>query len=124
MDILNNETTNDFSNLCLGIDFGTTNSCLSIWYKNKSIIIPDIDGNDVIPTVIEINSDKKIIGKQAYLRKEIFESDIVISKKTIFLIDIFVGYFLVKTVLKNLVPFKRYFKKSHFIFNVQKSFVL
>jgi len=21
-------------NLCLGIDFGTTNSCLSVWYKN------------------------------------------------------------------------------------------
>ena len=86
MDTLNNESINEFNNLCLGIDFGTTNSCLSIWYKNKSIIIPDIDGNDIIPTVIEINSDKKIIGKQAYLRKEIFESDTVISKKTIFLI--------------------------------------
>jgi molecular chaperone DnaK (HSP70) len=86
MEIANNENMNILSNLCLGIDFGTTNSCLSVWYKNKSIIIPDIDGNDVIPTVIEINSDKKIIGKQAYLRKEIFESDTVLSKKTIFLI--------------------------------------
>lgn len=77
---------NELGNLCLGIDFGTTNSCLSIWYKNKSIIIPDIDGGDVIPTVIEINSDKKIVGKQAYLRKEIFNSDTIISKKNIFLV--------------------------------------
>ena len=80
------QNINEFNNLCLGIDFGTTNSCLSVWYKNKSIIIPDIDGGDIIPTVIEINSDKKIIGKQAYLRKEIFGSDTIISKKNIFLV--------------------------------------
>ena len=59
--------------LCLGIDFGTTNSCLSVWYNNKPIIIPDSDGSETIPTVIEINSNKKIIGKEAYLRKNIFE---------------------------------------------------
>ena len=81
-----NTNSNIINELCLGIDFGTTNSCLSVWYKNKPILIPDIDGNDIIPTVIEINSDKKIIGKQAYLRKEIFSSDIVISKKNIFLV--------------------------------------
>jgi hypothetical protein len=45
-------------------------------------------------------------------------------KKSIFLIKIFESYFLVKTVLKNHVPFKRYFKKSDLIFNIQKSFVL
>jgi molecular chaperone DnaK (HSP70) len=84
--ILDNQNINQFENICLGIDFGTTNSCLSVWYKNKSILIPDIDGNDIIPTVIEINSDKKIIGKQAYLRKEIFGSDTIISKKNIFLV--------------------------------------
>lgn len=79
--------TDTFDNLCLGIDFGTTNSCLSVWYKNKSIIITDIDGSEIIPTVIEINSDKKIIGKQAYLRKEIFEnSDSIGISKSIFLI--------------------------------------
>ena len=61
--------------LCLGIDFGTTNSCISVWYNNKAIIIPDIDGNEVIPTVIEINLGKKIIGKEAYLRQEIFNSN-------------------------------------------------
>lgn len=82
------DKTNEYDNLCLGIDFGTTNSCLSVWYKNKSIIINDIDGSEIIPTVIEINADKKIIGKQAYLRKEIFDNsiDIVKNKKNIFLV--------------------------------------
>jgi molecular chaperone DnaK (HSP70) len=76
----------EFNNLCLGIDFGTTNSCISIWYKNKSIIIPDIDGSEIIPTVIEINIDKKIIGREAYLRKEIFNSNEQTSSNNIFLI--------------------------------------
>ena len=35
-----------------------------------------------------------------------------------------VSYFLVNKVLKNLVPFKRYFKISHFIFSAQKKKVL
>ena len=73
--------TSDHNKLCLGIDFGTTNSCLSIWHDYKNIIITDIDGSDIIPTLIEINTEKKIIGKEAFLRKEIFKDN-----KDIFLI--------------------------------------
>ena len=73
--------TSDHNNLCLGIDFGTTNSCLSIWHDYKNIIISDIDGSDIIPTLIEINTEKKIIGKEAFLRKEIFKDN-----KDIFLV--------------------------------------
>ncbi len=74
MDFIENSKQNEtYNNLCLGIDFGTTNSCITVWYKNKAIIIPDFDGSSIIPTVIEINQDKKIIGKQAYIRKDIFE---------------------------------------------------
>lgn len=60
-------------NICFGIDFGTTNSCISFWYENNPIIIKDIDDSDIIPTVIEITDNKKIIGQEAYKRKEIFE---------------------------------------------------
>lgn len=69
----NNQTDNDYDNLCLGIDFGTTNSCMSVWYKNKALIIGDYDDSQIIPTVISITENKKIIGKEAYLRKNIFE---------------------------------------------------
>ncbi len=41
--------------------------------------------------------------------------------KNQFLIKIFKSYFLVKTVLKNLVPFKRCLKKSDVFFNILKS---
>jgi molecular chaperone DnaK (HSP70) len=75
-------------NLCLGIDFGTTNSCLSIWHNNKNIIIPDIDGSNTIASVIEINDKKKIIGKEAYIRKNIFEKTNInnTENKSIFLV--------------------------------------
>jgi len=75
-------------NLCLGIDFGTTNSCLSVWHNNKNIIIPDIDGSNTIASVIEINDKKKIIGKEAYLRKNIFEKTNInnTENKSIFLV--------------------------------------
>lgn len=86
MENLDQENTFNFENICLGIDFGTTNSCLSIWYKNKSWIVPDIDGINIIPTIIEINLDKKIIGKEAYLRKDIFEKTNDINIKNTFLV--------------------------------------
>ena len=78
----------DNLNLCLGIDFGTTNSCLSVWYNNKNIIIPDIDGSNTIASVIEINDKKKIIGNEAYMRKNIFEKTNInnIENKSIFLV--------------------------------------
>jgi heat shock protein 1/8 len=73
MNISNIENIENTDNICLGIDFGTTNSCLSIWHNNNHIIITDYDGSNIIPTVIEINNQTKIIGKEAYLRKSIFE---------------------------------------------------
>jgi len=76
-----------YDNLCLGIDFGTTNSCLTVWYKNKALNICDLDDSQVIPTVIEITPNKKIIGKEAYLRKNIFEkTNTEVSNKNIFLV--------------------------------------
>ena len=60
--------------LCLGIDFGTTNSCLSVWHNNNAIIITDYDGSKTIPTVIEINNNKKVIGKEAYIRQNLFSN--------------------------------------------------
>lgn len=63
----------NLENICLGIDFGTTNSCISFWHNNNPIIIKDDNESDIIPTVIEIFENKKIIGHEAYKRKEIFE---------------------------------------------------
>ena len=42
----------DFNNMAFGIDFGTSQSTISVWYKNEVIIIQDINGLNTIPTVI------------------------------------------------------------------------
>ena len=60
----------------LGIDFGTSNSCLAIWYHSKPLIINDIDGSEYIPSIIEFSSNKKIIGYDAYMRKNIFDNNL------------------------------------------------
>ncbi len=65
-----------YSNLCLGIDFGTTNSCLSVWHNNRAIIINDIDGSAIIPTVINITETQKNIGKHACAIEKIFNNNI------------------------------------------------
>ena len=64
----------DFNMFCYGIDFGTANSTISIWYKNEAMLIQDIDNSNVIPTIIEITDTKKIIGCETYNRKKIFET--------------------------------------------------
>ena len=100
---------NNFQSLCLGIDFGTTNSCLSIWYKNNPIIITDFDGSNTIPSVIEINDKKKVIGKEAYIRKNIFDKTNInnIENNSIFLI------YEIKKLLG-----KKYFEISKEIINI------
>lgn len=61
--------TVDVDKLCFGIDFGTTNSCISIWINNKPEIIKDGDDN-FIPTVLEMNEEKKNIGKRGLQEKK------------------------------------------------------
>lgn len=80
----------DSNKLCFGIDFGTTNSCISIWHNNEPIIIEDFEGSNIIPTVIELQDNKKIIGKEAYNRKEIFEK-MDIDTSTIYEIKKLIG---------------------------------
>ena len=38
------------TNIILGIDLGTTNSCISIWRNNNVEIIPDEYGNKTVPS--------------------------------------------------------------------------
>lgn len=45
----------------LGIDLGTTNSCLSYLEGPSHEIIPNPEGSRVIPSVISLNKDKKMI---------------------------------------------------------------
>jgi molecular chaperone DnaK len=36
----------------LGIDFGTTNSCMAIMEGNRPVIIPNSEGNRLTPSIV------------------------------------------------------------------------
>ena len=62
------------SELCLGIDFGTTNSVCSIKYKNELRLIKDEMQNQLIPTIILFDNDKKIFGNDAIKNKNYYDA--------------------------------------------------
>ncbi|MFP6843923.1 MAG: molecular chaperone HscC [Thalassolituus sp.] len=50
----------------IGIDLGTTNSLVAVWQNNESILIPNVHGEYLTPSVISLNDDGQIlIGKIA-----------------------------------------------------------
>ena len=62
------------SNLCLGIDFGTTNSVCSIKDNNELRLIKDEMQNELIPTIILFDNDKKIFGNHALTCKNYYDA--------------------------------------------------
>jgi molecular chaperone DnaK (HSP70) len=49
----------------VGIDLGTTNSCIAIWKNKKLDIITDEFGNKTIPSVVSFNNGKRYVGIEA-----------------------------------------------------------
>ena len=49
----------------VGIDLGTTNSCVSIWRNGKLEIITDEFGNKTIPSIITFANDNRFVGTEA-----------------------------------------------------------
>ena len=50
--------------LCYGIDLGTTNSCIEIYYKNERDVNPDLPGalNRIMPSVVSFDDSETLIG--------------------------------------------------------------
>lgn len=50
----------------LGIDLGTTNSCMSVWEKGEVVVIPNAEGFRVTPSVVALSkSGEFLIGEPA-----------------------------------------------------------
>jgi len=45
----------------LGIDLGTTNSCMAIWEKGEVFVIPNSEGGRVTPSVVAFTGDNEVI---------------------------------------------------------------
>ena len=45
------------SDFSVGIDFGTTNSCVSIIYNDQIIVVPNITGDFITPSIVNLDEN-------------------------------------------------------------------
>ena len=49
----------------IGIDLGTTNSCVGVWKNDQIQIVPNVMGNKTTPSVISFSKNELLIGNSA-----------------------------------------------------------
>lgn len=67
--------------VCIGIDFGTTNCVCSVVIDDSLIFIPDEFGNSVIPSIISFKEKKVKIGNQIFNENGYNLSELIFSIK-------------------------------------------
>jgi len=65
--INNNQNDNNKNNkeIIVGIDLGTTNSCVSYWNDSSLVMIPDEKGNKTIPSYVGFTNVSRYVGHDA-----------------------------------------------------------
>ena len=90
------------SNVVVGIDLGTSNSCCAILENGQSVVIPNAEGKRTTPSIVAFTKDGQILVGDAAKRQMT-----VNSERTIFSIKRLMGkkYSDLKTEEKNM-PYK------------------
>jgi heat shock protein 1/8 len=88
----------------IGIDLGTTYSCVGVWKNNRVEILANEFSNRITPSYVAFTDTERLIGNIA--KDQILSN----KKNTIMNVKRFIGY--------NYEEFKKKFKKSEFPYNI------
>ena len=69
--------------IVLGIDLGTTNSCVAIWRNKNLEIIPDILNNRTLPSIVSFTKTKKYVGYEAKKQTDLNPTNTIYETKRI-----------------------------------------
>ena len=83
---INNELHDEFEDVLqdeyiIGIDLGTTNSCVGIWRNEHLEIIPDEYGNRTIPSYVAFTNVNRYVGIDARNQKELNPNNVFYEVK-------------------------------------------
>jgi molecular chaperone DnaK (HSP70) len=90
------------NNEIIGIDLGTTNSCVSVWRNKNLEIIPDEYGNRTIPSIVSFTAKNRYIGVEAKNQLELNPENTYYEVKRI------IGRKIDDDSVKNDLPFLSY----------------
>ncbi|RYR60108.1 hypothetical protein Ahy_A04g017200 isoform F [Arachis hypogaea] len=75
------------SSVAIGIDLGTTYSCVAVWHQNRAEIIPNDQGNTITPSCVAFTDTQRMIGDDAKYQiasnptNTVFDSKRLIGRK-------------------------------------------
>ena len=96
------ESIEEKEEIIIGIDLGTTNSCVSVWRNGNYEIIPDMNGNKTIPSVVSFTNKSRYIGKEAKNQIELN------TENTIYEVKRLIGRKMSDESVINDIPFLTY----------------
>lgn len=73
--------------VCIGIDLGTTYSCVGVWQNDHVEIIANDQGNRTMPSYVSFTQDDRLIGEASKLsasnnpKNTVFDTKRLIGKK-------------------------------------------
>ena len=86
----------------IGIDLGTTNCCVSVWRNGNYEIIPDMNGNKTIPSIVSFTNNTRYIGREAKNQIELN------TENTIYEVKRLIGRKIDEDVVVNDIPYLTY----------------
>lgn len=96
------EEEEEVEDIVIGIDLGTTNSCVGIWRNKNLEIFPDRHGNRTIPSTVAFTNRTKYVGRDARNQTELNPENTYYEVKRI------IGRKLEDESVQNDIPFLSY----------------